>query len=649
MTKPNKIELLVFFTALAIALTWLYYLAPSITGFVIKESSYADSPNLIVTSSYNYTWQPSSIGDLKYIKLDGKITNYGKARVYLESNGVRYLIFDSSNLKINVSAPKTNLITGFSVKNNADESDSANGNNKKKNKKPEWGGTLEFVINGTASINLSQYFIDKDDNLLIYAASDVDGVSTSINNEIITIKPTFNEDFNTTITFTASDGTDSRSQTVNLIVIINQSSNQSSQTSNLTLPISNINETANATSEINKTINVNLSYNPGTVYDANDDGQESVDGVIDFSVGNTKFNWGVDESKLCTRWEVYDVEKDSLTRFCNGNEACCGFVGLLPRNSNWSNIYYSAFNKDGAGYNNIIASQIIYYDVNLSVGNPKSDVYYSEWGNLSAKFFEEETNFFDECSETCTLNGLNKSSYTLIFEIEDNAVLRIDKIKYGLVANARNNPPLLLQNLSTISIAKNKNATIDLSKYFADTDGDTLAYDYYKDGNITIIFENNIATIVPGENAEGLIFTFITANDSEYAIASNVFMINLSEENAANVRFFEVTNQQNESIAVFDSLGNLKIKGFLKQTVEPIADENDFGIANSSLGLNAVIKNPEGDMLIKGTLNENKSVLIPTPNSFIIEDGANEVVSYIDSTGSLFLKGILTENATNNN
>src|SRR3989338_7764461 len=191
-----------------------------------------------------------------------------------------------------------------------------------------------------------------------------------------------------------------------------------------------------------------MSYNSGTIYDANDNGEESVNGVVDLSAAGTKFGWQADESRLCTRWEVYNAEDETLTTFCNGNSDCCAFFELLPTKSNWSGVYYSTYGKDGAGYDNIVSAQVVYYDVNLSIENPKSEIYNSEWGNLSVKFFEEEIEFSDECVETCALSGFNKSSVVLLFEIEDDAVLRIDSVKYTLLADVANNAPKFLQNIT---------------------------------------------------------------------------------------------------------------------------------------------------------------------------------------------------------
>lgn len=659
--KLHKSELLVLLIAIAIGGFGIYYLGPSITGFLTKEFSYTEQPNLVIASSGNYTWHLENIGDLKYVKLDGRVTNYGKARVYIESNGIRYLVFDSTKLNESKNNASSNIITGFAVK--VSQSDNEKKNN---NKKPEWTGPDQFIINGTTIINLSQYFTDKDNDSLIYSASQVDGIAVSTNNEIVTITPISNNNFNTTITFTASDGIDSKSHIVGLIVNLDENANQT-PASNETINITQINESINITpvlnasqNEINQTINettinktiltktiaINLSYKSGTVYDANDNGEESIYGIVDLTVENTKFGWDAEQSRLCTRWEVYSIEDEKLTTLCNGNADCCAFAGLLPSKSSWNEIYYSAFGKDGAGHSNIVSSQVIYYDANLSGSSPKSEIYNSEWSNLSVKFFDEETQFSDICLDTCSLTGLNKSSYNLVFEIEDDAILMIDKIKYSVLQNVRNNAPLLLQNFSTINVSKNQNATINLSQYFSDIDGDVLSYDYYKVGNLTIIFENDTATIVPDKDFEGTRFTYITANDSDSSVVSNVFGINVLAANYTPtiLPYFEIRDKDDKKLAVFDSQGNAKIKGNLTQNTEPTADGNDFVIQNQTNGLNLVVTNPEGNMMIKGSLNSNQGILIPTPDSFVIQNRDNEVVAYVNSTGNLFLKGSLTEN-----
>ena len=728
-------ELAFFLIALTLTGIGIYFLVPSITGFIIKEFNYEDKLNLVVTASGNYTWNVENAGELKSIKLDGKVTSYGKARVYIENNGIRYLIFDSTRLNQSASlrSNDTNInpITGFAVGNNGNNNNQNDKNKQKQNKKPDWIGPTRFIINGTTELNLSKYFIDKDNGILIYAVSQVEDLEISISGEILTVKPKKDDDFNTTITFTASDGIGSGSETVNLVVIANKKAannppiwnsaadafvingtlkinlsqyfddkdndtlsynytltegiaislenetmtltaidDYSGNTSvilsaydgknstiknvtliaikelNITEPINETNKTSN----ISKTISIALEYNNGTIYDANDNGEESINGVVDLSVAKTKFNWNVDENRLCTRWEVYNIEEGTLTTFCNGNNGCCAFAGLLPTRENWSEVYYSTFGKDSAGYNNIVSAQVLHYDVNLSSENPKSEIYYSNWSNLSVKFYKDEVEFGDVCEDTCVIRGLNKSSYTLVFEIEDGAVLRIDKIKYSALVDVKNNPPILMQNISNIRINKDGNMTLNLSKYFSDPDNDVLNYDYYRVDNLTITFENDMATIIPDENFTGERFTFITANDSENSVVSNLFKIAISEQNLSeniSENRLIIQNLSGSTIGVFDSAGNVNIKGIFIEGIEPISDEDDFIMRNSSNGLNLVITNPEGILMLKGNLNQNlSSPLIPTFNSFIIENISGNVVLYVNSTGSLFLTGELTQNVS---
>ena len=66
-------------------------------------------------------------------------------------------------------------------------------------------------------------------------------------------------------------------------------------------------------------------------------------------------------------------------------------------------------------------------------------------------------------------------------------------------------------------------------------------------------------------------------------------------------------------------MGNANIKGTLTQDAEPTADTNDFVIQNSTGGLNLVLTQPEGNLLIKDPLVQNQnSPLSPALNSFVI-------------------------------
>ena len=110
MTQNNlrKLEAVILLIALAVAGFGIWQLGPSLTGFVIKQFSYSEDLNLVVTSDGNYTWNPANIGELKSLKIDGKVSNSGTARVYIESNGIKYLIFDSSKLNESTVNTKKN-------------------------------------------------------------------------------------------------------------------------------------------------------------------------------------------------------------------------------------------------------------------------------------------------------------------------------------------------------------------------------------------------------------------------------------------------------------------------------------------------------------------------------------------------------------
>ncbi len=719
--KLEKIEFLMFAIASVIALLAIYYFGPSITGLVVQESSYSDDLSLVATSSGNYTWQLQSAGGLSSVKLDGKVTNYGAARVYIESSGIRYLIFDSSKLDELAGAAlnQANLITGAVAGDGKDENKTKDEEKQKNNKKPVWVSGYEFVINGTTAINLSQHFTDKDNDALVYAASEVEGLSINVEDEIAAITP-INYGFNTTITFTASDGINSKSEIVRLEVLAQSTENHApkwisgnnqfifnnllyidlleyftdedddaltftasdaadivesidgsilalsasignfnssiaitaydgdlSFTKELKLVIPSIIAITETNETIDKAVTINLAYKSGTVYDANDNGEESINGVVDMTVEGTSFSWDADESRLCARWEVYNADENILTTFCNGNDDCCAFVGLLPSSDKWDEIYYSAFAKDGAGYGNTVSAQVIYYDVNISI--PIAEIYNSEWQNLSVKFFDDETEFLDACIETCALAGMNKSSYTLIFEVEDGAVLSIDKIKYSILSDMQNSPPVLIKNFSAINISGNENALINLSEHFSDPDGDILNYDYYKTDNVAISFADDIAAVSSAGGFAGVRLTFITASDADSSIASNIFAVNISspEFNLPTVDIskgsFEIRGKNDSRLFVIDSFGNLNIKGNLAENADLASDENDFAI-ESLIGIGAAVKNPEGDLLLKGSLNENLDELIPTPNSFIIQNRDGQPVAYFSGSGSMFLKGSFTDN-----
>ena len=76
----------------------LLFKNPSITGKVVqgKETIYSENLNIEKNESGTYEWNIKNPGNIKSLKATGSVTSNGTARVYIEKNGERRLIFDST-------------------------------------------------------------------------------------------------------------------------------------------------------------------------------------------------------------------------------------------------------------------------------------------------------------------------------------------------------------------------------------------------------------------------------------------------------------------------------------------------------------------------------------------------------------------------
>ena len=71
----------------------------------------------------------------------------------------------------------------------------------------------------------------------------------------------------------------------------------------------------------------------------------------------------------------------------------------------------------------------------------------------------DETNF-NLCNESCVLNGFNKSSYKLIFELEEGTTIKINKILYSLeeeISETKNN---VVEENQTFNETESNNFTL---------------------------------------------------------------------------------------------------------------------------------------------------------------------------------------------
>ncbi len=102
-----------------------------------------------------------------------------------------------------------------------------------------------------------------------------------------------------------------------------------------------------------------------------------------------------------------------------------------------------------------------------------------------------------------------------------------------------------------------------------------------------------------------------------------------------------------QNIIRFYENGSVVLRGSLSQNTAPAATSDDEFIFKDRDGNAVAVANlVTGNMIIKGSLQENQQALTPSAssNDFIVKDSNAQVVSYVDESGNFFLKGALTQN-----
>ncbi|MFH1849614.1 MAG: S8 family serine peptidase [archaeon] len=267
-------------------------------------------------------------------------------------------------------------------------------------------------------------------------------------------------------------------------------------------------------SEITPEITLNLKYKEGTPFDADNDGAETLEGVIDF-YADSAFSWDANLSNVCSVWRISSGGTEST--ICHGAWRCCNFAELLPEEGHsWDemHLYYGLL---GAGTENNVSSRVLYVDYSLDPENPYSVIAYSNWSTLPARFYEpadEWLDIEDECLETCLL-GLDEYNYTIAVETE-NATVFLSNITYSVVE--KNKKPQLVRAIPQVTAGAN--FTINASDYF--TDDDTLVY-AVEGCDIPHTITGGIIRFKP--DATGISKCRIRASDDQDSVLSNVFKV----------------------------------------------------------------------------------------------------------------------------
>ena len=98
VAEKQDVWKIAIFLVLIVILGTLVFKKPSVTGRVIQsgEAVFSENLNLQLNESGSYEWQVKNPGSIKSLKMSGSVSSNGSARVYIEKNGTRQLIFDSS-------------------------------------------------------------------------------------------------------------------------------------------------------------------------------------------------------------------------------------------------------------------------------------------------------------------------------------------------------------------------------------------------------------------------------------------------------------------------------------------------------------------------------------------------------------------------
>ncbi|MBW2984271.1 hypothetical protein KY361_04100 [Candidatus Woesearchaeota archaeon] len=491
LDREKRIYLSLAVIGVAVIFAFFLVIKPAIEGFVVsgREYSYTEDIELAFNESAEYLWYPENPGKLSSIKITGSLA--GSAKVYLEHEGERYLIYDKYQEGVEG-------ITGFAV---------SLGNE-----------TNQSIINETINQTSTNESIEINQTII----NETFGNGTFPNGLETNVSKTLNQTeeivINQTLEFNETQINES-------IKELNQSIINESIELNQTLinETVQVNETLNETveEEPEKKIEIELEYNSGTNFDPDDNGIEDIDGVIDFIIKEATFNFRINESSLCSRWGVYSEENKESTIICHGYDDCCKFVGVLSYQPEWNDEFYLSYGRHGATYNNIVSAEVIYYDDTSTA----LDIQASYPATLKAIFRPYFVEFEDICLETCKLVNVGRKPYKLIFELENGSSLKIEKITYSMILV---NKAPVFSHIPNQKITKDEVITINLSEYASDPDNDDLTFSYYQPKDINVSIDGDIATIIP-INLTTIRFMFFTANDSDRTAISNVFKIELIE------------------------------------------------------------------------------------------------------------------------
>ncbi|MEM4215256.1 MAG: DUF2341 domain-containing protein, partial [Candidatus Pacearchaeota archaeon] len=138
--------------------------------------------------------------------------------------------------------------------------------------------------------------------------------------------------------------------------------------------------------------------------------------------------------------------------------------------------------------------------------------------------------------------------------------------------------PVLIKEIPDITILKNEKYSFDLTEYFSDPNNNSLEFGADEMENITIEFENSIATIIPEENFTGSRQTRFYASDGENVTESNLVTINVVEAKNYVIQIINKKSEIIDELSVNESKVKVKVNRIEqegKEEINLILEENE--------------------------------------------------------------------------
>ncbi|MDD5111465.1 MAG: hypothetical protein PHG85_02870, partial [Candidatus Altiarchaeota archaeon] len=179
-------------------------------------------------------------------------------------------------------------------------------------------------------------------------------------------------------------------------------------------------------------MSLSLSYGNDMRFDANNNGVESLSGVVDITP-SVSLNFSAEEEKMCILWDVYSVDSNLSAEVCRGGELCCGLFGLKSEPGvAWNDPLLMHYGLLQSSSENIVSAMASYADVSLELENLRYEVVRSNWDGVWAVFRDNlSADFAGDALSREALSDLPGESFTIEVESEPGVSVLISGVNYS--------------------------------------------------------------------------------------------------------------------------------------------------------------------------------------------------------------------------